>query len=141
MAIEISNELLTSYHNTHYVVFCDQGNICLQPEAVSHDGTRLLKANGVSVASYITAYNPLSKQRTIAENTDRNSALANQLKRLRFRSLPGEGRDIKGLWPVEPSFLVLGMDEAIGHRWARQFEQYAFLIVEIDQPVKLVITQ
>jgi len=141
VGIEISNVLLTSYHNTHYVVFCDQGNICLQLEAVSHDGTRLLKVSGVSVASYITAYNPLSTQRSKAENTDRNSALVNQLKRLRFSFLPGEGRDINGLWPVEPSFLVLGMDEAIAHRWARQFEQYAFLIIEIDQPVKLVITQ
>jgi len=122
-------------------VFCDQGNLCLQPGVVSDDGTRLLKAGGVSVASYITAYNPLSTQQSKAENTDQNSVLVNQLKRLGFSFLPGEGRDIKGLWPVEPSFLVLGMDEATAHRWARQFEQYAFLIVEIDLPVKLVITQ
>jgi hypothetical protein len=71
-------------------------------------------------------------------NAARNGALRELLSE--YEVIDGEGRDPKGVWEAEKSFLVLGIskDEAI--RLARFFNQRAILHARKGEKCELIET-
>jgi hypothetical protein len=98
----------------------------------------LLAERGFSEWCFITAWNPMSVVFPPGRNAARNGALRELLSE--YEVIDGEGRDPKGEWEAEKSFLVLGIskDEAI--RLARFFNQRAILYSRKGEICELIVT-
>lgn len=85
----------------------------------------LLRFHAVTSWAFVTACNPGSQMLSEEENAERMSEL---------RAVVGghlvyecEGTDPTGVWPGEPSLLVLGMSRTAAVELARRFGQNAIL--------------
>ena len=90
-------------------------------------------------AAFLTAASPRSERRSEEENRRLTVALGQVLDAGGYRYLEGEGRDPRGAWPAEPSFLVLGIGRSEAVALARRFEQNALLWCEPGKPPELVL--
>jgi putative PIN family toxin of toxin-antitoxin system len=90
-------------------------------------------------AAFITAANPGSERRSEEENRLLAAALQETLEAAGWFFLEGEGRDPKGLWPAEPSLLVLGIGRTEAIKVARGFAQNALVWCEPGRPPELVV--
>src|SRR5690606_28327394 len=84
--------------------------------------------HGVDRSAYLTACNPYSQVLDAAANAGRQAALLRILKRRHIDVIKGTGRDTKGQWPDEASFLALGLDRHAARRLGERFGQNAILV-------------
>lgn len=133
--LKINPELLAAYRDAEYVV--------LSPHVVIRIGEanpaldELIGSAGSG--AFITAANPGSERRSEEENRKRLDALREALQAAGHGYLEGEGRDPRGAWPAEPSFLVLGIARAQAARLAQQFAQNAFVWCEPGRAPELAL--
>ena len=99
----------------------------------------LLRSYDVTVATFITAYNPKSMQLAKKENQVRNAELANVLNQAGYTYINGQGEDPEGVWLAEASYLVLGMGIKEALPLGRRFVQNAVLIIAMGKPVRLLL--
>lgn len=125
-ASAIDADLLRAYQQTHYRVYADKPFV-LQLERSNAALAALHAAHGVSCSAYLSACNPFSLALTYADNDQRHHALGQRLALDRWTYLAGEGVDPSGLWPAEPSYLVLGMDLETARALAHSLQQNALL--------------
>ncbi len=92
-----------------------------------------------SSSAFITACNPHSVLLSEVENAQAQTALAHELAQAGLACLPGIGADPTGDWPVEPSFLVLGITQDAAEALARRFNQNAILWSGPDAVPQLVL--
>lgn len=90
-------------------------------------------------AAFITAWNPCGELASDMENRAAQQQLLAEIKALGFAYLDGEGRDPSGLWPGEPSFLVLGISLEAAKKLARQFRQNGFVYAGSDATPRLIL--
>lgn len=90
-------------------------------------------------AAFITAWNPCGELASDMENRAAQQQLLAEIKALGFAYLDGEGRDTSGLWPGEPSFLVLGISLEAAKKLARQFRQNGFVYAGSDATPRLIL--
>ena len=135
--------LLAAYRATEYRVYPsdDQAGFTLCIGVKQSDLLSLMKRFSVKSAAYITAWNPLGKRLSDAENQSRHVALQKVLKERSLPHWPGIGQGTVGNWPGEESFLILGLDLAVAKRLASDFEQNAFVWVGADAVPQLVLLQ
>ena len=136
----ISAELLDAYRATVYRVHAPDGAIELRIGAANPALDALLARHTVDRAAFVTACNPMSDPRAAAENAAASARLHEDIVAAGFACLSGEGIDPTGRWPVEISFLVLGISPAAAAGLATQYRQAAFVYHRCGAAPEVVLT-
>jgi len=132
-------ELLAAYRRTEYRVDDAGYALVLRVGVPSEQLRRCHDAFGVTCSAFITAWNPRSTPTPREQNDLAMTRLEQALGAPGCRWLRGEGVDPEEEWPGEPSFLVLGLDEAAALAIARRFDQYAIVWSGADATPRLVM--
>lgn len=131
-------ELLAAYERTEYRVLGPGPAFALrigEPSAAlraCHENAR------VTCSTFITAWNPHSRQTPREENESAMVRLQREVTSMNLSWLEGEGIDPGGTWPGEPSLLVPGLDEATAVALARRYRQNAIVCAGPDAAPRLV---
>ncbi len=88
---------------------------------------------------FISPENPGSRQLSGKENGKRHEQMTEMLDITGWRYCEGEGKDEKGEWPSEKSYLILNMGEAAAIELAEVFEQKAIVTGDLRAIPKLVM--
>jgi len=131
-------ELAEAYARTIYRVAIDGARFELRVGTGEPPFAAWLAAQGASRWAWLTSVNPRSRRLDGAENRRRHAALAARLERAGARFWPGVAVDPDGVWPDEPSFLLLDLSRERVAALAREFAQHAFLAGAEDGRVELV---
>lgn len=134
----ISSELLKAYSKTEFHVFLEPP-VVLKIGVISPPMGDLFRNSKINTAAFLTAFNPFSQAVTDADNEQAQARLSCDLQNGGFEALPGEGQDPEGLWPGEPSFLVLGISRLKAETLGRQFGQNAMVWVDAGLVPELVL--
>lgn len=103
------------------------------------DADALLVRHGVAEGVLVTAWNPGSANRSVADNEEAGRALQAELDRRGLAHLPHASSAPDGGWR-EPGFLVLGMAAEDGLELACDFGQAAIVHLQAGLPAALRFT-
>ncbi|MBB5190465.1 hypothetical protein HNQ50_001187 [Silvimonas terrae] len=118
--------LNAAYMATRYVI--PALGLTLRVGQTSPELDALLRQRHMQGWMFISACNPGSQAVLCQhENLARHQNLLDALKAAQFTFFEGYGEGDDGLWPAEPSALVLGVDESAARMWGQRFEQNAVL--------------
>ena len=136
MLNKIYLEFSDIYQNAKYeVLSCPQIVIAIGENNEHLD--KLLMRNGSQTAALLTAWNPEGKKVSQQENLKAMESLELALNEMKLPFLPGMGSDPKGAWKEE-SYLILGIALDQAESLGRQFQQNAFVWIEIGHGPRLV---
>ena len=131
--------LVSAYKATEYVAHGDCWVVVIQ---VGHhslvvDGllVRMRARNG----TFITAWNPFSKDLGFEANEHWDRELKRFLSVRGFAFVEGEGRGRTGEWPPEPSILAFGISRTEASAIGRRYRQNAVVYVRRGRPAELVM--
>lgn len=130
--------LAAAYRAARYRVDAPGRELVLRVGRRSRRLDALLAARGAERFAWLTAVNPGSRRLGERENARRLARLDAEIARRGWRALPGTSLDPRGLWPDEPSRLVLDVDAETARELARQFGQNALLVGSCGEPVRLL---
>lgn len=134
----ISAKLAKAYHQAHYVIHIEGGDIELKVGQASPELAALMHKHDTQSAAFLTAYNPFSVLLSTEENVRNHNALIADINTLGLKWIAGEGLDISNLWSSEPSVLALGISLQNAENLADQYKQNAFLwVARVDGLVRL----
>lgn len=102
--------------------------------------SELIKEMKVQSATFITAYNPGSIILSTIENEERQMQLQQIVEAHGWRYLEGQSEDPNQLWPAEKSLLVFGINDTEAMGLARQFQQNAVVVLDMNAPASLLFT-
>jgi N-formylglutamate deformylase len=131
--------LVGAYRATRYVAGEGEAAIVLRVGERSEPLFRLMSEEGVRSAAFITAWNPLSDARPLADNEDAQRALAADVRAAGWHTIAGHGQGDDGTWPPEPSLLVLGIDEAAARALMVRYRQNAIVWCGEDGVPQLLV--
>jgi len=128
-------DLRAAYVATDFVFEAEGHTYILRIGEQNQQVRELFAKHSVQGAAYITACNPASLTLGDVHNTLAMRALRRDLS-VRNGGRPwvvysGAGQDRAGIWPPDPSLMVLGIDRAEAEALGRRYGQYA--IVWIDE--------
>jgi hypothetical protein len=131
--------LLEAYRKTTFYADTPRARLALRVGQRCLDLDALLNDHGLSTWAYFTASNPGSRRLSDEDNSARQRELEGDVARLGVRAYPGAGVADDGLWPPEPSLLILGIarGEAIG--LGRRYGQVAIVCGELGRAAELVL--
>ncbi len=92
----------------------------------------LLRQYSRTTAAFLTAWNPGSVPTEIDVNIGAQQRLMHEVTAMGYRWFEGVGKDASGVWPEEPSVLVIGPSRELARTIARTYGQNAFLWGELD---------
>ncbi|MEO1340696.1 MAG: DUF3293 domain-containing protein [Cyanobacteria bacterium J06635_13] len=130
--------LQTAYEQTIYEVYNSGQTITLSIDQEHPQLNKLMQQYHVASWAIVTAVNPYSQPLTELENRQRNQQLQTYLQRLNLSILPAVGKDCRGDWTPEPSFIILGIDRQNAIAVGQKFAQNAIVYGAINQPATLV---
>jgi hypothetical protein len=133
----LSPELAAAYENAEYVVFGGR-DIVLKVGKPSRELDALLEFHRADTAAYVTAANPRGERRSDEANAAALSALNDLIAAAGYPRYMGEGRDPRGVWPAEPSVLVIGIYRENAVALGRLFEQNAIVFAERGRAPELI---
>jgi hypothetical protein len=122
---------IQAYRETDYRVGGEQP-FTLRIGQESPELAALLARHRQRHAAYVTACNPYSCTLSSAENARRHAELGAELTRRGLLHIEGIGQHPTGVWPGEPSYLVLGLDYEAARALGNRLQQNAF--VWCDEP-------
>jgi hypothetical protein len=122
-----NNALLTAYLAAHYRVTGAAPPFVLQVGRRSAELASLHLANRVNCSAFITAWNPRGVAAPESLNRASQQRLESELAATGHTLLAGIGEDPAGVWPGEPSILVLGISRGEAERVGRRFGQLAIV--------------
>ena len=129
----LSPQLIAAYEGADYVV---PGHFTLKVGRRSAPLDALLEAQGAASATFVTPANPRGEKRSEAQNL---AALAELEACLAYPFHRGEGRDPDGIWPAEPSLLVVGIARGEAEALGRALRQNAIVFIEKGAAPELVM--
>ena len=129
-------ELLDAYRNTAYVV--TEAPMVLNIGVHNQAAARLLQAQGLGSALFITAHNPWGQCLPPQENQSRHAQLVEELGP-RWSLLSGFGVSPRGDWPAETGVLVLCDDTGLHEDWLQAYCQNAAVRITADGEVTLLV--
>jgi Protein of unknown function (DUF3293) len=135
----VSIEKIEAYKKTNYIIFNDQNKFAIHIDRYSAPLHALLSDTRNSCAAVITAYNPLGIAQDQLTNQAANKRLFEHANSLGIRIYEGVGVDPEGLWPPEPSFVLLGIDLNGSKLIGKQFQQDAIIFSSDDAVPKLIL--
>ena len=130
--------LIAAYQKADYVVFGD-------PDLVLRVGEKNARLDylvdwlGRKTAAFVTAVNPRGGRRPEDDNRRAMEALYGSQFEAGTTIMPGEARDLDGVWPVEPSLLIVGIARAEAEALGRRFGQNAIVFVDKGRAPELVL--
>ena len=124
----VSAELIAAYRATHFCATVAAGvTLTLRIGEPDSRLEVLQYLQHVTSSAVITAYNPYSVPTTEGANLAAQQSLIAAIDALGLHWFPASGIDPGGLWPAEPSLLVLGIDIAQADVLAHRFGQNAYV--------------
>lgn len=132
--------LLAAYRRTRFCADTAQGRLVIRVGETCPELDGLLRATGCARWAYITAFNPGSVRRSDDQNYARRE-LEDTVRRLGHPMFPGEGIGDDGVWPPEPSILVLGIEREAAVQLGRRFGQRAIVCGELHRVATLVLCE
>lgn len=135
----ISEELVAAYRATLYRVTIADVTLELRIGRPSGALDRLMRAQGVTEAAIVTAYNPRSIPLCEAENRAAHETLLHAAQARGYRFGASEARDPDGAWPPEPGLCLLGVGREAVAELARAFRQNAFVFLREGEAPELVL--
>jgi len=135
---QISQELLKAYKATTYTVPELELNIKVDEHNKLLE--RFLAGQNVKTWAFITAWNPHSRELSLAKNQTRNQRLLAQLKSEGFSIYKGIGIPDGGNWAPEESFFVVDVSRKYATDIAMRYGQNAIVFGEAGDKAKLLIT-
>lgn len=135
---EIPKDIVEAYLETDYCVHADPA-FTLKVGKQSDELMVLHKSLGKLCSTFITAWNPWSKQLGSLENKSLNAALSEQLDQLGVPYIGGIGRHPSNAWPAEESFLVFGLSLDESKALGSRFEQNALIWCSEDATPQLIL--
>ncbi len=135
----ISDVLVEAYGATHYRVCGGSHDFTLQIGRYSQALADLFRQTGTTSAVFITADNPFSQTASEAENAATHGVLGEQLRRLVAGVYDGAGHDAQGQWPLERSYLALGLSRAQASTLGVEFRQNAIVWIDGDAIPQLIL--
>lgn len=135
---EIPKDIVQAYLETDYRVYADPA-FTLRVGNQSAELMALHKSLGKVCSTFITAWNPWSKQLGSLENKSLNAALSEQLDQLGVPYIGGIGRHPSNAWPGEESFLVFGLSLGESKALGSRFEQNALIWCSEDATPQLIL--
>lgn len=139
MPSAVSAELIRAYRATDYRICAEAGDIILRVDEASPALLELHDRMRVGSSSVITAYNPYSQHTDLATNSAAMAELQQLVTARGWPSLPAVGADPLGLWPAEPSVLVLGVSEQEAMDLGNRFRQNAIVWAGPDARPRLLL--
>lgn len=134
----IPKDIVQAYLETDYRVHADPA-FTLRVGVQSAELMTLHKSLGKVCSTFITAWNPWSKQLGRLDNKALNAMLSRELDTLGLPHLEGIGQHPSNAWPGEESFLVFGLpldeSKALGSR----YEQNALIWCGEDATPQLIL--
>jgi len=97
----------------------------------------LLRCNGQSEWTFITAWNPHGNTDSVENNERNNQLLLLDLQKQGHIIIPGWGIGDDRRWPPEASFLVLGINKEQAISLAKRYKQRAIVCGSIGQVASL----
>jgi hypothetical protein len=110
-----------------YRVLLPGGDLLLKVDAPSPALATVLNVHGAASMAVLTAFNPQGQLRDKQLNCQAQQQMRRNLIEAGFQVLPGRNEDPTGQWPMEESFLVLGIPLSSAHLFAEHYDQAAFL--------------
>ena len=134
----IPPETLLAYRETDFIVY-DEQTLILHVDEYSTGLNKLYETHKTTTCTFITAYNPYSQVLKESVNIARNKDLAAELDDKALKYLLAEGIHHSGDWPVEASYLVLGLSLKESCELGKKYEQNAIVWCDSDCLPKLVL--
>ena len=136
----VAEEFRETYRSTHFNVL-EPARFTLRIGVPSQGLANLYREHDVSIAAFLTAWNPFSKPTTRQENDRAQRQLERQLHMVAVAVLPGVGEDASSEWPGEPSVLALGISRETAIRLGNEFRQNAIVWIGADRIPELILLQ
>jgi Protein of unknown function (DUF3293) len=130
--------LRDAYLATRYVVMLDGRELALKIGEPSPELDRIMTARAVTMAAFVTAWNPCSERLPVAENLARSEALAAAVRDTGLETLPVVAGADDPDW-TEHGLLILGADATLASRLGRRFAQNAVVTVARGEAPQLVV--
>lgn len=121
----LDQSLVNAYLRTTYRVFSPQFDIGIGTTNLSLENW--LSEHGVTTYIFVTAWNPRSEMRPLAENQQRNKHLETELRKVARHVAPAIGIGADGDWPPEESFWATDISPENAVRLGEQFQQNAIV--------------
>ena len=97
------------------------------------------QTNNEDQAAYITAWNPFGEKISDDENHVAEQKLITEIESRDLSYLKGESSDPSGLWPSEPSLLVLGISLESAKVLVKRYHQNGFIYIGDDTKPQLIL--
>lgn len=137
----MKNDLEQHYLDTIYFVFIAGKQYGVR---IGEDNlpviNKLFDTETITTAAILTAWNPRSQAIDLTQNKLRNDDLYNLLqeKQYLFFEAVGKGKDTR--WPAEEGYFILGINKDEVDKLAVEYEQNAYVWLELNKPVSLEYT-
>tara|TARA_Y100001934_G_C12383375_1_gene794000 strand:- start:3415 stop:3840 length:426 start_codon:yes stop_codon:yes gene_type:complete len=135
--MNISEELTEAYIKTHYIVLHEK-QFTLRIGKRSNNLLEIFKEQGVNCGAFVTACNPYSRIVSPEINTKLLSELYSILSN-DYMVISGIAKDPESKWPLEKSFMVLGISMEDAMNIGRSFNQNALVWCGMNTIPKLLI--
>jgi hypothetical protein len=132
------DDLIQAYLETDYRVFTDPP-ITLRIGVKNSRLDDLLLQESSSSAAFITAWNPFSQLLSGEANAGLQRSLFSDLHALGVIVIEGVGIHPAGVWPGEPSYLILGIARYTAIELGRRYQQNALVWHEAGKASELVL--
>ena len=142
----IDDTLLAAYRATRYTVLLPGGELpggelVVRIGEFSPAMDALLTSERAASATFVTAWNPMSRPVPKKANTAAQKRLETELASAGHRWLPQEGRADAGDWPPEPGCLVLGLTRERALGLAERYGQNAVVWCVPGSEPELLLTR
>ncbi|MDN3652692.1 DUF3293 domain-containing protein [Thalassotalea ponticola] len=137
----MDNQLLNAYLQTDYIIDDEIGLWVMNIGQKEPTLSRYLHRFDQPTAAFLTAYNPMSKRLTEAQNEQRHKQLIASLNKQNMKYLTGYGAGKDDSWPAEKSVFILNITKQQADQLALEFEQAAYVWVDEAANVRLISQQ
>lgn len=120
-------ELLTAYCQTDYCVAAPEGSMIFHVGDLSPEQNLQLMQAGVFSWCIVTAWNPMSQQRSADNNDAALGDLKAEIESCDLKWWEAAGRDPSGKWPMEESCFVLNVSKEQTEKFCQMYSQVAAL--------------
>ena len=134
----ISQSSIQAYLETNYHVH-DATPLILKVGVANAGLAALHKTHSVESSAYVTACNPCSQALDDSANDARQAVLVRELKQHSLTYIKGIGQHPTNGWPVEQSFLVVGLSREDAKMLGARYEQNAIVWCDHDAKPELVV--
>lgn len=135
----ISDATIAAFKGTDYRVFLSGAPFVLKIDVESPELASLMRTKSVDAAAFITAFNPASSKRSMAENLRDHQALKQDLLARLIEPVEGEGAHPNGSWDAETSWLAPGLSLEEASEIGRAYGQDAILWSGPDAVPRLIL--